>query len=112
MKKLPRLEIYIILVSFFCLQITPILQAAQPRLEPQDFITYLAKAKEPLKLDELITASLRLSGVEDNKLDSLKTVFYTKINEVKAYFKGRGVSPELGDDLYNIFITGTLGVTM
>jgi len=99
MKRLSGRKICILLVSFFYFQFAPALQAETPRLEPLNFITRLAKAKEPLKIDELISASLILSEVEDNQLDSLKNTFYVKIDEVKAYFKGRGVSPELGDDL-------------
>jgi hypothetical protein len=57
----------------------------------------------------LIAASLILSGVEEGQLAGLKSTFYTKIDEVKAYFKGRGVSPELGDDLLNYIHKQYLG---
>jgi hypothetical protein len=71
----------------------------EPRLIPGAYVSRLSAQKEPLALDELINAALLFSGTEENELPRLKKLFYTKINQAKAYFKGRGVSPVLGDDL-------------
>ncbi|MBN1798197.1 MAG: hypothetical protein JW822_06455 [Spirochaetales bacterium] len=109
MKRLWLRILYFFLISFFYFQLSPLLQAEVPRLEPLNSVALLAKAKEPLKIDELIAASLILSGVEDNRLQTLKKMFYVKIDEVKAHFKGRGVSPELGDDLLRYIHNQYLG---
>jgi hypothetical protein len=99
MKRPPGLKIFIILVSLFYVQLIWALYAEEPRLQPLSSVTRLAHAHEPLALSELVTASLVLSGVDESELHGLENKFNTKINEVKSYFQGRGVSPELGDDL-------------
>jgi tetratricopeptide (TPR) repeat protein len=70
-----------------------------PRLRPAAYIGRLSAQKEPLALDELISAALIFSGVRDADLPRFRNMFDTKIKAVRAYFKGRGVSPVLGDDL-------------
>ncbi len=71
----------------------------EPRLQPLAYVSRLSAQREPLALDELINAALIFSGVEDTDLPRLTNMFAAKIKEVRAYFKGRGVSLVLGDDL-------------
>ncbi|MEJ2663810.1 MAG: hypothetical protein P8107_07175 [Spirochaetia bacterium] len=74
-------------------------ESARPRLEPTALIKELAPQKEPLPLQALVHSALVFSGSADDRLPALQDDFFTIINQVKAYFKGRGVSPQLGDDL-------------
>jgi hypothetical protein len=92
-------KIFIIFLILLCVDLLAESLTAVPRLEAKDFAVRLYHAKEPLAVNELAGASLLISGVEDNRLDYFRQKFAAKIEEVKSYFKGRGVSTALADDL-------------